>query len=148
MIDLVRTIRPPGGVVRLLQRWRSSSLTAGERAFGVLGPLAEFAGPENRDQPTLLPDVAPDRESVERAVHVFAAGRDHRGEGTLRQPHVDPDALRRAASVGLAQVEKLARDAAGDIEEGDLGQALIDLLDLAGEFLHQVTAHYRMPIEK
>src|SRR5438445_3951116 len=148
MIDLVRTIRPPCGVVRLLQRWRSSSLTAGERAFGVLGPLAQFAGPENRDQPALLPDVAPDRESVQRAVHVFAAGRDHRGERTLGEPHVDPDAVRRAATVGLAQVEKLARNAAGDVEEGDLGQALIDLLDVAGQRLHQVTAHHRMPIEK
>src|SRR5256885_6085887 len=99
MIDLVRTIRPPCGVVRLLQRWRSSSLTAGERAFGVLGPLAQFAGPQNRDQPALLPDVAPDREAVEGAIHVFAAGRYHRGERALGEPHVDAGAIRPPASV-------------------------------------------------
>src|SRR6266550_6311695 len=149
MMDLVRTIRPPCGVVRLLQRWRSSLLTGVERPFGeTLRSLAQFVRPENRDQAGLLPDVAPNHESVQGAVHVFATGRDHRGERTLREPYVDPDAVRRAASVGLAQVEKLARDAAGDIEEGDLGQALIDLLDIAGQRLHQVTAHHRMPIEK
>lgn len=54
-----------------------------ERAFGPLGSLAEFLGPENRDQPAILPDVATNGKAMKRAVDVFATGGDHRGQRAL-----------------------------------------------------------------
>src|SRR5207245_11014359 len=94
MMVLVRTIRPPCGVVRFLQRWRSSSLTADERAFGVLGPLAQFVGPKNRDQPALLPDVAPDTEApsrCSRSIIIRAAQSANDGSISTRTMTAGPD---------------------------------------------------------
>src|SRR6202022_2869255 len=113
MIVFVRTIRPPCGVVAFYNGGGPARLRPGaivERVFGSLGSLAEFVGPQDRHEPAILLDVAMGHEALEGTVHVFPTGRDHRGQGALREPQIDADTVRRLASMLLTQVEELSGD--------------------------------------
>ena len=90
-----------------------------------------------RAQPGILPDIALDDQPMERPIHVFTTGRHHRGQRALRQPHVDADAVGRLVAVRLTEVEELASHPTPDVQEGDLRQALIDLLHITGQRAHQ-----------